>query len=255
VKTFLCATLFLAAASAAFAEDYRYEVLAVTGNPTLTEAGGSSRALAEGDTLKTGDVLKTGENDTLTLSQDGEWKNTAYVESGSTIVIKSVLPAKMELQNGSVFAKLKSLPKNSSFSVQTPTAVASVRGTEYRVRFESGDTQVFNFSESKVFVYAPGPDGEAFGAPLELTHSQKTEISRGEAPSAPSLMTYEDTGLGQKASAAVESQIREAETEGRVAKIQKVEEMIVSSGSSSGGGVTEEESRVIDTRRRAFKKT
>lgn len=249
----LIAIISLPVFAAFAADEYRFEVLATSGKPSYINSNGSTKGLNLGDTLGAGDVIETGAGDTVTLSQDGEWKNTAFIESLSTAKIKSVLPAKIELSKGGVFAKLKNLPKNSSFNIQTPTAVASVRGTEYRVQFGGNDTQIFNFSESKVYVFSPGPDGEALGAPVELENSQKIEMVEGHEAPIPTLMSYEETSLGREMSTAIEAEIREAETSGRTAKIQKVEEMIVSSGSSSTG-VTEEESRVTDTRRRAFKK-
>ena len=144
-----------------FAEDFYCEVMSVEGTVTRTNASEADKPVAEGDLLAVEDVVTVGASSYADIAYDRDWNNVTRVEENSSVRIKSLYPTEVSLEKGGIFAKLKSLPKDSSFDVSTPTAIASVRGTEYRTTFLEGATQVYNVSDSDVYVYGFDPSGEA----------------------------------------------------------------------------------------------
>ncbi len=64
----------------------------------------------------------------------------------------------IKVDNGNVILNLKKLPKESSFQVETPNAVATVRGTQFwgRVNLNNKEQPVSTFAvrEGEVLVYA-----------------------------------------------------------------------------------------------------
>jgi hypothetical protein len=240
-------------ASFASAEEFFCEILSVKGDAHATDAEGTQRPLKEGDLLKTGETLEVAKDSFVDLAYDKEWKNVTRLEAETRIKIRSVFPAKTDLEGGGIFAKLKELPKNSSLEVTTPAAVAVVRGTEYRTTFTNGKTEVFNLSESQVYVYGMDTDGQKTGEPAILTLSQKTDIdARGQAPAAPKEMSTQERQAGESLRSGVEQKIKEVEASGRVGKIQDIR-TLERAAPAKGEAVYDGESRVSDTRRRPFK--
>jgi hypothetical protein len=240
--------------SAGAAEAFRCEVLALEGGAKVITASGGSSALREGDLLAEGDSIEVAEDGSVDLAYDRDWRNVVRLEGGSKVRVASVSPAKLDLTNGAVFAKLKELPKSSSFEITTPTAVAAVRGTEYRTVVRDGETEVFNFSPSKVFVYGVDPAGQRMAQPAVLEEGQKTAVEDpGDAPEAPGAMDAGDRKEGEESQKAIETQIDRAVQQGRTGKIQTVAEIERSIGAAKSQTRYDEESRVTDTRRRSFK--
>ena len=252
-KLFLVLALLSWLAVPVFAEDFQVEVLNVQGTAKASQAGGDFVSLKEGDVLKKGAKIEVEKGAEVDLSFDKDWKNILRLETESEAEIDSVSPAKVGLKKGAVFAKLKQLPKDSSFSVETPTALAAVRGTEYRTLFENGQTQVFNVSTSKVSVYGLDAAGHASGEPVILSQSQKTGVVQtGEAPRPAELMSSEVSRKTEEIKSGIQEKVEEAQKSGRVGKIQDV--AAIEKSLVSRGATEEAESRVVDTRRRAFKK-
>jgi hypothetical protein len=93
---------------------------------------GQAVAAEAGGLLRPGDQLLTGEKASAEIAV-GEWgrvnlgeKTTWSIETYSE---KESVDFSSQLALGHLKAKLKKLPRGSSFQVQTPTAVAAVRGT------------------------------------------------------------------------------------------------------------------------------
>lgn len=153
---FLALIVALAFLDQAYAEEFYCEVMSLQGNAYLTNKDGVHQPVKEGDILKVDDQVEVDNQSYLDLAYDRDWTNVVRVEESSRIRIKSVHPAQISLQRGGLFAKLKSLPKESTFEVQTPTALAAVRGTEFQTLYGENGTEVLNFSNSDVFVYGLG---------------------------------------------------------------------------------------------------
>lgn len=104
------------------------------GTVSIVSDGGKRRA-AVNDLIKKGDTIVTGATSQADIVMGG--KGLLRISENSTVLMASVIDAasndvQMELDNGKVFVTLSKLSKGS-FKVKTPTAVASVRGTSFRV--------------------------------------------------------------------------------------------------------------------------
>lgn len=102
--------------------------------------------------IKSGDVVRSGADGTAEFKWvDGtRWKilpNTQItVKKAMTNWIKKSETSEMELTAGKVFIRImKELTPASKFEVETPTAVAAVRGTIFSVEVSDGKTRVAVF--------------------------------------------------------------------------------------------------------------
>ena len=95
---------------------------------TQTNKWASVRAPYE---ITQGDRIKTSKNSFCILEFDG---SEAKIGELSEVAVKAVTELiSLNLAYGEVINKLKTLPKGSSFVVETPEAIAGSRGTIYRV--------------------------------------------------------------------------------------------------------------------------
>ena len=217
-------SLLFTAAPAYAEEDFYCEVMTVEGTVTLSNATTSGKALGEGDLLSVDDVVSVGEGGYTDIAYDKDWNNVTRVEENSSVRIRSLNPTTLALEKGGVFAKLKALPKDSSFDVQTPTAIASVRGTEYRTTFLEGETEVYNVSDSDVYVFGVDNDGEKQTAePVVIRNSEKTFIQkRGEPPVAPRRMEAHEMQKASQFRQGIEQKVMQNVGRGRVGKLPNV---------------------------------
>lgn len=217
-------TLFAAAAS--WAEDFYCEVMAVQGSVLKTNAAASETAVAEGDLLEIDDLIQVGASSSVDIAYDKDWNNVIRVEENSKIKIRSIEPGVVDLDEGGLFATLKSLPKDSTFDVKTPTAIATVRGTEYRTTFAGGQTEVFNVSDSDVYVYGMDEAGTQHEEPVIVKRSEATQIaSRGQRPVMPRPMQTHEIQKAEGFRQAIHQKIQNNISQGRVGKIQDIKQM------------------------------
>ncbi len=237
------------------AEEFHCEVLSLKGSASATDVHGKTRELKEGDLIGKNEIVEAAEDSAVDLAFDREWKNVARVEQKSRIRIATIDPAQLDLDRGGVFAKLKALPKGSSFEVKTPTAVATVRGTEYRTTFIEGHTEIFNVSASKVFVYGVRADGSVDRQqPVVLEQSKKTQVTKaGAPPEAPQDLSADEQKMTDILKTEIQIKIQEIQTSGRISNIQSVSDMEAMAAHLVEPNDSDE-SRVVDLRRRPFKK-
>ncbi len=221
------AVSFFLFAGAVHAEGIYCEIMSVEGVATLSNSTTSGKPLAEGDLLSVEDVVTVGPSSYVDIAYDRDWNNVTRIEENSSIRIRKLLPPEVELEIGGVFAKLKSLPKDSTFNVQTPTAIASVRGTEYRTTYLEGETQVYNVSSSDVYVYGVDEAGQKQEVePVVVRNSEKTFIARrGDMPMAPRRMESADIQHAARFKQGIERKIQQNVERGRVGKLPNVGEI------------------------------
>lgn len=113
---------------------------------------GSFAPLSASSFIKTGDVVRSGRNGVAEFKWlDGtRWKimpNTQItVKKAISNVIQKSQTSELELTRGKVFIRImRELSHASKFEVETPTAVAAVRGTIFSVEVLNGKTQVAVF--------------------------------------------------------------------------------------------------------------
>lgn len=212
---------------AAADDELQCEVMSVEGTVRMKPKGGDSKVnLKEGDLLHAGDTVLTESGASADIALDKHWRNVVRVEEKSRAQVKSITPGVLALDEGGVYAKLGSLPKDSTFEIETPTGVAAVRGTEYRAEYKDGAMDVLNFSDSQVFVFGLDTGGKISQAPVVLKNGEKTgAFKQGFVPKAPLPMQPQERQRMAEISDRVEKRIDDVKAAGRVGKIQDVQHM------------------------------
>lgn len=123
--------------------------------------GATAKKATVGDRVNLKDTVVTGK-DAMTDLQFGE-SGMVRINENTRVTVTAMLSdqkadAQAELSQGSIYCLFAKLMKNSSFQVKTSTAVASVRGTGFRVA-EDADGSDLSVLEGKVQV-APLDDGK-----------------------------------------------------------------------------------------------
>ncbi len=137
------------------------KVTLVMGNAyVLREDNPAKVALKMGDILKPSDVIITGKKGSVNIiiANVGVLK----IKQNSNVSLKDLLVqeeganARLKVTAGRVILGLKKLQKKSSFEVETPTAVAGVRGTTFMVSVKEEESHAFpyfvNVSKKKKLV-------------------------------------------------------------------------------------------------------
>ncbi len=154
----------------------------VEGSPELLVHGkGTPARVQQGKLVRAGDIIRTGPNDTVDLRW-ARWVGGMRIKVGpnSRFLIKKATmnrstkeeESRLRLDAGTIWVRLRdALRPNSKFEVETPTVVAAVRGTIFRVTVDKGGV-------SRVEVYAGTVDvrGEG-GARATLTAGSESEVS------------------------------------------------------------------------------
>ncbi len=174
--------LFFLKAPPLSAEEFQCEVMGLEGQAYVTNSVQTHQTLKEGDVLKAGDTVEVDKGGSLDIAYDGEWNNVTTLQENTKVRVESIYPIHLAMQYGGVYAKLKKLPPGSSFEIQTPTAIAAVRGSEYLATYDGAETEVLNFHESDVSVWGLDDQGQKAGDPMILKDSQKTGIRRLARP-------------------------------------------------------------------------
>jgi ferric-dicitrate binding protein FerR (iron transport regulator) len=175
----------LAPPSAAQGEDAAVaEVAALTGTATVVRAA-SSEPLAEGDWVREGDTVVTGADSRVRLTfVDGsivalgaasEFSVERYAAEGG-----SRTRGFFELLRGILRATVAPGPRGS-FGVVTPTAVISVRSTDWIGEATDANTAVFVAEGSVIVAATPG----IAGRPVVLAVGEGTDVAAGALPKAP----------------------------------------------------------------------
>lgn len=260
ISVFLFIVMSLSAfASPILADEFQCEILNLKGTVTVRDSKGVAHPAQQAELLKVGEEVEVGSESYVDLAYDKDWKNVVRLEADSKVKITSVAPGKLDLLQGGVFAKLKKLPQSSSFEVKTPTAVAAVRGSEYRTTFILGQTDVFNAASSRIIVYGVKEDGSVDkNAAVMIEKNKKTSVeTAGKAPKPPEPMSKGEIKTGKSLNTGIETNVKKAIKEGRSANIQSVTDIEKfireeKKKAASTVPVKDELSRVTDTRRRPF---
>jgi len=214
----LCGPLLTAFAE----EDFTVEVMSLEGTVSSTSAEGVQRNLSEGDILSAGATVEVKDMSRIDIAFDEEWNNVTRLDENTFVRIESVYPGHLVAKEGDIYAKLSKLPKDSEFRVETPTAIATVRGTEYQTVIRDGETKVFNFSDSPVEISGIDESGQPQGEPVVINNSETTQVSgRGERPRVPQRMNEFQRDQGRRLHQAIEGRVREMVSKGRVGKMRE----------------------------------
>ena len=225
LKRVLLVLILCALTGPVYANPTRGEVMNVRGRAYVTNTQQSRAPLKIGDFIQAQDIVETDADGRLDISFDKEWKNVARIEENAQMTVRSVVPASLELRQGGIYADLRSLPKRSVFKVTTPSAVASVRGTEFRTIHTLDQVMIYNYSNSPVEVYGRTSDGHLLKPATVLKARQKTTVPGvGAPPDPPQLMSPSDSEQGARMRAQIESKSGELIQAGYYGQIQSVRE-------------------------------
>ncbi len=188
----VCAATMIAGIGSAGAEDLSSVdraayVLYTQGAATVRHADGSSEPVVVGQTLQVGDAVTVAEGASVEVSYDLTFERVSRLdrEGEMTLQRHDVSGTEVQLMRGRLLNTVKGLPTGTSFSVKTPEAVASVRGTGYEVeRFvpaaEPPSTEVAVF-EHQVETASVDPEGRVFGERL-VDEGYRTVVEPNEPP-------------------------------------------------------------------------
>lgn len=122
-------------------------IIVFTSGEVFREIEGRSIPASVGDILKKGETIKTkaGHAD-IGLSDNSAVRigeNTTLILERALDLTKGCSVVRMRLSSGRLLARLEKLTSSDSFEIQTPTAIASVRGTSFEVTADTKTTSVF----------------------------------------------------------------------------------------------------------------
>lgn len=168
------------------------------------------RHLSVGDSLNVGDEIRTTNGQAVVELADG---STLQVERGSRLTFdrltqygrSGMADTRMNLERGRVNTRVETVEQEDSrFEIETPSAVAAVRGTEFSLESQPGGTLLevredevwFGDGEDQKAVHAgyaafQGANGEQSLSPLEEPPSIKTDETRFD--SMPMDIQWEDS--------------------------------------------------------------
>lgn len=190
----------------------------------------------EDASLDDGDMIRTGDDGTAELTLDGQ--SVIEISPNSDFIINSLAPEKTEFHVGigAIVAKIKHLIQGEGMSFATPTAVASVRGTELGVSQEPGDEQahVGVFDEGQVSVsmgkqtarLGPGQElalhkGQAIGRPGALSRFAASRQRMGALRARQAQLGQNWTRRGAQARQAARARLQAQRTL-RASQLQRV---------------------------------
>jgi hypothetical protein len=168
------------------------EIIYVSGSVSVkTPASSEWIAAKEGMLIKEEDTIRTGAASTAELAFGEGLDNIINLFPDSQLVISSVNPGLVRLEEGRVFSLIKRLDKGSSFEVRTPTAVAGARGTGWGTGFLNRLTRIQGFERS---VYVAGLDANGNPSGLRnMPEGFRTSVADGAHPSEFSRISEEET--------------------------------------------------------------
>ena len=185
------------------------EVVSVRGNAYVTGAERNHELLKQGDFIGVDDTVETPANGFVDIAYDKEWNNVSHLEGNTEATIRSVSPIELQLHNGAIFARLKSL-RGSTFSVFTPVAVASARGTEFLTIHMGAQTTIFNFSNSTVELAAKNAAGRILKPAATVENGKKSSVpTLGQPPHNPVPMTKTEQEEGTQIKDELEKRLSE----------------------------------------------
>jgi len=129
------------------------------------------------DSVAENDIIKTGAHSFVTIQF--EERGVIRVQDNTTLQFTKFFSdnkAEFFLKEGQVLSKINRLKKNEQFIVKTPTAVASVRGTEFSTSYENNRSAVA-VKNGEVIV---GKKLSANQSSKDDSYIQQTNVSAGK---------------------------------------------------------------------------
>ncbi|HTL71128.1 MAG TPA: FecR domain-containing protein [Candidatus Eisenbacteria bacterium] len=171
-------TLWPALASA----DAPYAALTKVQGDVQIVRGGQSSAAKEGAQLEPGDVVRTGPDGTADLSLDALAGCRVLPASECGISEHKKNEMRLKLSGGRAIFNLEKLPIDAEFKVETPTAIASVRGTQFSgnvLMGPRGARTTFSVRDDAIQILRL-EGGKPVGDPVTVSAGFSCDISAGD---------------------------------------------------------------------------
>lgn len=187
VRLLALLALFAPAAAPLCAEDGGFDarITAVEGVVDVQFAGEADWSPAEADTpLTPGDSVRTDKESQAEIAFGDQTLYELQEQSTLALGEASASKVRFDLSIGSLLLHLRKLTSAKAVEVQTPAAVAAVRGTEFAVEAaEDGETSVGVY-EGEVSVLGLDESG-ARGAETKVAKDSELQVRRGVRPGPP----------------------------------------------------------------------
>jgi hypothetical protein len=135
------------------------KIIDIKGDVTIKKDAKSNWQKAKLDILLNKDSqVKTGTKSECTIAFDEELMNVLTIKEKTTVTLESIMPGRVYLPAGRVFALIDNLAKAEEFQVRTPTAIAGARGTGWSTSSGSSGSSVSSFDDT-VYVQGLDPNG------------------------------------------------------------------------------------------------
>ena len=157
------------------------KVILVKGDVNIQKAGRTDWVKAkEGMTLTDGDAAKTAKGSVIEITFDRDKKNIIRLDENSTAILRGKMLRQVELPRGKIRFVVKSLKKDSSFEIKTPTVVAGARGSGGDV-IASDKADTVKAFEDELFVQSFDEQGNMIQE-ISLKEGWEVNVERFEAP-------------------------------------------------------------------------
>lgn len=137
---------------------------------------GKTRPAGISEKVFESDIIKTHADSCLSIQIAN---SVVRIQQNTVIKMAELLKDKsirLDLEKGTVLSKVKKLMKNSSFKISTPTSIAAVRGTVFKVAYGNRKSSV-SLKEGSVGIYVKNPEEDI----TELSRRIDNEQRSGEA--------------------------------------------------------------------------
>lgn len=157
-------------------------IVSVAGVPKITKSSNNEvRTCKTGMEVNPGDVISTLLDERVDIALDDKADRILRIDENSYVRINT--QDFINLSRGTIYAKIKSMPKDSKFEVRTPVAICGARGTGWFVETDSNKS-AFGVFENSIYVKGIDRSGNIIEDELSLTEGQKTLIDRFDKPGA-----------------------------------------------------------------------
>ncbi|MBU0467528.1 MAG: FecR family protein [Candidatus Omnitrophica bacterium] len=201
--------------------------------------------LAKGMQVEIGDSIRTARNSFVDIALDKAKLNTIRIDPKSLVVLNSENSGtfdRLDLTKGRVVANLEDLKSGMNFEINTPSAIAGVRGSSYSVYVEKDSDEVLAFKDTvfiKAFDFNKNellelmlPEGfktfiERFGEPSALIQIATQEFERFDNIMEDVSSSIEGKMVERaKARIARENKAKEASEENKKSLLEKSNEQV-----------------------------
>jgi len=180
----ICVMMFFSVLSVQIAADSA-EVVSVTGSVQARPVSAEEWTRVEkGMRLAAGDLVRTARNSVAEVALDADKKNTIRIEPKTLVTLGSATADtidRLDLAKGKVYANLENIKSGLSFEINTPSAVAGVRGSAVSVYVERDSDEIVALKHT-VYVKAYNVDKQLISE-IMLPEGFKTMIERFGEPS------------------------------------------------------------------------